>query len=64
LLLPRSYASNAAQNANLEMLIGWIRDYETRRDAFSLSAHRALFDAFAGPKVELTSREAIGAFNP
>jgi len=44
------------------MLIGWIRDYETRRDELSLSAHRALFHGFAGDKRELTSREQIAAF--
>jgi hypothetical protein len=44
------------------MLVGWIRDYETRRDAFSLGTHRALFDGFAGDKVELTSREAIAGY--
>lgn len=61
---PHKYASREAQDANLEMLIGWIRDYEARRDVFSLSAHRALFDGFAGEKVELTSQEAIAAFEP
>jgi len=56
---PHKYASKEAQDANLEMLIGWIRDYEQRRDTFSLAAHRALFDGFDGDKTELTSREAI-----
>ncbi|HSS00384.1 MAG TPA: hypothetical protein VLM79_25170 [Kofleriaceae bacterium] len=59
---PHKYASKEAQDSNLEMLIGWIRDYETRRDEFSLAAHRALFDRFAGDKRELTSRAAIAAF--
>jgi adenylate kinase family enzyme len=59
---PHKYPTKEAQDANLDMLIGWIRDYETRRDVFSLDAHRALFDAFAGEKLELTSREAIAAF--
>ena len=58
---PHKYASKEAQDANLEMLIGWIRDYETRSDTFSLAAHRALFDGFDGDKVELTSRAAIAA---
>jgi hypothetical protein len=31
-------------------------------DVFSLAAHKTLFDGFAGDKVEITSREAIGAF--
>ena len=59
---PHKYASKEAQDANLEMLIGWIREYETRADTFSLRAHRALFDGFSGDKIELTSREAIAAF--
>jgi adenylate kinase family enzyme len=56
---PHKYPSKEAQDANLEMLVGWIRDYETRDDTFSLAAHRALFDGFAGDKIELTSRETI-----
>jgi adenylate kinase family enzyme len=59
---PHKYASKEAQDANLEMLLGWIRDYETRSDVFSLAAHRRLFDGFAGAKTELTSREAITSF--
>ena len=60
---PHKYASKQAQDENLEMLVGWIRDYETRRDEFSLAAHRALFDGFAGDRRELTSREQIAAFS-
>jgi adenylate kinase family enzyme len=56
---PHKYASREAQDTNLEMLIGWIRGYETRTDEMSLAAHRRLFDAFTGDKRELTSREAI-----
>jgi adenylate kinase family enzyme len=56
---PHKYPTKEAQDANLEMLIAWIRDYETRNDTFSLSAHRALFDHFTGDKIELNSREAI-----
>jgi adenylate kinase family enzyme len=59
---PHKYPSREAQDANLEMLIGWIRNYTTRDDVFSLAAHRALFDGFAGDKIELTSIETIGAF--
>jgi adenylate kinase family enzyme len=59
---PHKYASKAAQDANLEMLIEWIREYPTRSDVFSLAAHRATFDAFAKEKIELTSCEAITAF--
>jgi len=59
---PHKYESKAAQDANLEMLVAWIRGYSTRTDELSLTAHRALFDGFAGDKIELTSRAAIAAF--
>ena len=59
---PHKYASREAQDANLEMLIDWIRAYATRADACSLRAHRELFDRFAGDKVELTTRDAIAAY--
>jgi adenylate kinase family enzyme len=59
---PHKYPSKAAQDANLAMLVAWIRDYATRGDELSLGAHRALFERFDGAKVELASREAIAAF--
>lgn len=51
---PHKYPSKAAQDENLEMLIGWVREYETRSDDFSLASHRSLFDTFGGPKKEYT----------
>jgi adenylate kinase family enzyme len=60
---PHKYPSKAAQDANLEMLLGWIRDYETRADEFSLRGHRALFESFGGEKRELTDRARIAAFS-
>ncbi len=59
---PHKYASKAEQDANLEMLIGWIREYPTRSDELSLAAHRAVVAAFAGDKTELGSPDAIAAF--
>ena len=58
---PHKYPTREEQDANLEMLIGWIGDYQTRSDTFSFAAHRALFDGFTGEKVELTTREEIAA---
>jgi adenylate kinase family enzyme len=52
---PHKYPSKQAQDANLELLIAWVRAYETRQDEFSLSSHRALFDRFAARKCELTA---------
>ena len=59
---PHKYASKEEQDKNLEMLIDWIRGYETRDDVLSRKAHCALFDGFAGDKAALTSSEAIAAF--
>jgi adenylate kinase family enzyme len=52
---PHKYASKAEQDRNLEFLIAWVREYETRDGPLSLAAHRALFEAFAGDKLELCS---------
>ncbi len=51
---PHKYPSVKAQNQNLEMLIRWVREYETRDDEFSLQRHRQLFAEFNGEKVEYT----------
>jgi adenylate kinase family enzyme len=52
---PHKYESKAAQDANLPMLIDWVRGYYTRDDELSLVRHRALFEAYAGDKVEVSS---------
>lgn len=49
---PHKYASKEAQDANLEMLIEWVKNYETRNDEFSLTAHRRVYDNFKGKKSE------------
>jgi adenylate kinase family enzyme len=61
---PHKYASREAQDANLPMLLDWVRAYATRTDEFSLAAHRALFDGFAGPKRELVTLAEAAAFTP
>src|SRR5438093_2525668 len=48
------YPSVEAQNQNLEMLIRWVQEYETRDDEYSLSLDRQLFAEFDGEKVEYT----------
>ena len=47
---PHKYESKAAQDANLDMLIGWIRDYIERDDVFSYHAHREFYERFPGCK--------------
>jgi len=51
---PHKYPTKQAQDANLPMLLDWVRAYATREDEFSLRAHRALFDRFTGAKREVT----------
>jgi hypothetical protein len=41
------------------MLLGWVREYETRDDEFSLREHRRLFDTHEGKKVEYRSNEEV-----
>jgi len=56
---PHKYPSREAQDANLRMLVGWVREYETREDEFSLREHRRLFDTHEGRKVEYRSNEEV-----
>lgn len=52
---PHKYASKAEQDSKLEFLLKWVSDYYTRDGDMSLAAHRALFDAYKGPKREITA---------
>lgn len=52
---PHKYESKEAQDANLDMLIGWISQYMERTDTFSQSAHKTLYDEYAGKKRMYTS---------
>ena len=54
---PHKYESKEAQDANLEMLIDWISQYDSRSDTFSKAAHETLFKSFKGKKTMLTSNE-------
>lgn len=49
---PHKYASLEEQEAMLSKLQEWVAGYYRRDDAWSYPAHRAIFDAFTGPKVE------------
>jgi len=52
---PHKYASKAEQDARLAFLLDWVRDYDTRDDEYSLTAHRRLYDMFTGSKREYTA---------
>ncbi|MGQ0561524.1 MAG: hypothetical protein ACT443_06585 [Gemmatimonadota bacterium] len=55
---PDKYTNKAAQDEMLEFLIGWVRQYESRADEYSLSGHRSIYDAFTGPKQEIRGSDA------
>jgi adenylate kinase family enzyme len=52
---PHKYPSKEAQEANLPMLLDWVREYAVRDDDFSLAAHRGLFEGYTGEKQEFTA---------
>jgi len=51
---PHKYDSKQAQDANLEMLLGWIADYYERYDPFSSMSHTEFYENFLGKKIMLT----------
>jgi hypothetical protein len=51
---PHKYASIEQQNMMLANLQSWVAGYDSRSDAWSYLAHRRIFDAFLGDKVEFT----------
>jgi adenylate kinase family enzyme len=52
---PEKFPSEEAQRAMLEVLVDWVRDYESRDDEYGLIRHRKIFDGFEGQKSEYTS---------
>lgn len=53
---PHKYASKAEQDSKLEFLLQWASDYYTRDGDMSLARHRAIYDAYTGPKREITQQ--------
>jgi adenylate kinase family enzyme len=58
---PQKYSSLAEQDAMLEGLQAWAASYYTRTDSWSYQAHRRIFDAHSGPKVEHNSSPECAA---
>ena len=54
---PHKYGSKAEQDANLQMLLEWIRGYESRNDVFSRQAHNELYLKAHCNKVRIASNE-------
>lgn len=61
---PDKYPSKEAQDEKLAFLLGWVREYETRTDEYSLARHRALFDAFPGSKREYDAPAELSTAHP
>jgi adenylate kinase family enzyme len=53
------YASREEQDRHLAFLFAWVGEYYTRQGDVSLAGHRALFDAYQGPKLELTEQSDL-----
>lgn len=60
---PHKYATKSAQDANLQFLLSWASEYYTRTGPLSLCAHQACFEAYSGPKRELTSPPDLALSN-
>jgi ABC-type dipeptide/oligopeptide/nickel transport system ATPase subunit len=56
---PHKYSSLEQQHAMLENLQAWVAAYYTRSDPWSYQAHRRIFDAHRGAKVEYLSAPDI-----
>lgn len=52
---PHKYASPEQQDAMRSALSAWVADYYHRTDQWSYQAHRRIFDAHAGAKIEHTT---------
>lgn len=57
---PHKYANPSEQDAKLEFLLGWVRDYYDREGAMSRREHIKLFDAYDGPKVRCCRDVSVG----
>jgi adenylate kinase family enzyme len=51
---PHKYVSSVEQDKMLDFLLSWVRAYYTRDESCSLMRHQQLFQAFTGPKREVT----------
>jgi adenylate kinase family enzyme len=49
---PEIFESPEKHNANIQNLINWVNEYESREDEYGLKRHRKLFDSYNGNKRE------------
>jgi adenylate kinase family enzyme len=53
---PHKYQSKQEQDAHLDFLLTWVREYYSRSGDMSLAAHRACFEKYPWKKRELVDR--------
>lgn len=58
------YSSREEQDKRLAALLTWVGEYYLRDGDMSLSAHRACFAAYKGPKQELTEQPVLDPPGP
>ena len=58
---PHKYVSSEAQEEKLALLLDWVGGYYTRDGELSLRAHRALFDAYSGTKLEVLAQPTLAS---
>ena len=51
---PHKYRTKQEQDDHLEQLLRWVRSYDDLDGSMSLRGHRAVFDAYGGPKCRVT----------
>lgn len=56
---PHKYRSKQEQDERLDFLLSWVRQYYSRSGDMSLAGHRACFDAYDGPKIELSEQATL-----
>lgn len=65
---PNKFPSAEEQNAMLQTLVAWVREYETRNDEYGLKRHQFIYDHFGGIKREYKTvasyREANKPLHP
>lgn len=57
---PGKFASREEQDANLDNLIAWVREYGSRTDEYGLHRHQQLFASYQGRKLELNDPADYG----
>jgi adenylate kinase family enzyme len=61
---PHKFASAQEQEANLQPLLAWVAEYDTRTGDLSRQGHRNYFAGYAGDKLELTALPALSPLDP